>query len=246
MWEIVHWFFLYYLQPSPIFHPFVSLILGTWNLVCHTKPFSKKDVLPTVGLILMYWCSIIEPLHAIPSLSFHPYWIITLFGFRKRYFSIFIGTIVTGFYLFTLPNIKCIAVHVIMNLSYSLTYRKHPIGIKARSVVHFVTSVFSLGYTPTQFLRSQNKLKDFLFVFSSIIVIVTKKYKRPDWLTIIMMFTRPFTCAAWVIHALEIHWYQFLKNNHYRRVKSSFTFVCPVVILVFAICSNTSIMLKQN
>ena len=245
MWNVVHWFFLYYLQPKNVFHPSVSIIVAISALLGVGRGFSSKDIVPGIGLMGMYLCVVLEPLHAIPALAYHPFWIVSIMGLRRRELFLFIGTIVTGFYLFTLPSLRCVAVHVFMNAAFSLTYRKHRLSFKGFGAVHFCVSILALGIHPTTFFESNSPLKDIIFIFSSLLYTYFDQFSRPDWISIIMMFTTPFTCAAWILHAMEPHWYQFIKNNHFRKVKNTYSFICAVLIVVFAIFSNTDLIVKM-
>jgi hypothetical protein len=236
MWPAVHWFFMYYLQPNALFHTIssISIALLQWK----AGPFKQNDIVPAVGLLGMYICYTVDPIHSIPALAYHPYWVVVGAGFRKRTPLIVIGSIWTAFYLFTLPLIKNIVIHILMNVCFMLTYiKKDDIGLKALGMVHFCAVIFNLLYDSRYFILDAT-LRDVLFATSSVFVYHSFKL-YPDVLSLLCLFTSPLALCAWFLHAGEMFWYQFFKNNHFKRVKGSYTFVFGIFVIVFSIYSDT-------
>ena len=74
--------------------------------------------------------------------------------------------------------------------------------------------------------------RDFLAGLSAVLCAIIKT--RPDWFSLAMVFTGPVALCSFILHALEMNWYKFYKNNHYKRVKNSFYFIYPIAIVILA------------
>ena len=65
--------------------------------------------------------------------------------------------------------------------------------------------------------------------------VVTSLVKtRPDFFSLSMMFSGPIALCTFILRALEINWYKFYRNNHFKRVKNSYYFIYPIVIVLLA------------
>lgn len=223
MWEIIHWYFLYMIRPNPFFHVVASSLLYLISFVTISKPLSKKDILPSIALFCMYGGFYLTP--TLTHLAFTPWWVVCLTGLRRREFFIWIGGVMVGI-LFMLSNTTDIIAHVVMNLSQMM----HPLrmSLKARSIVHFLCVGL---YIQNPAIHSI-EYRDVLCGLSCVLTSFVKT--RPDMFSLAMVFSGPVALCTFILHAMEINWYKFYRNNHFRRVKKSYYFIYPIVIITLA------------
>ena len=62
-----------------------------------------------------------------------------------------------------------------------------------------------------------------------------------DWFSMGMLFTNPLSTGLFVLHFGK--WYEYYKNNHYRRVKYTCYYVYPVLILLVLFVREETILL---
>ena len=224
MWEILHWYFIYMVQPNPFFHVVAtSLLYFTSHAPIHFPKLSKKDIIPGVALFCMYAGFHFSP--KVEHFAFTPWWVTTIMGFRYRECFISFGGIMVGVYLL-FSQINDVHGHLLMNFAQMA----HPLkmSLKARSIVHALCIVLYV-YDPS--FRSA-EYKDVLAGASCVVTALVKT--RPDFFSLAMVFSSPVALCTFILHAMEINWYKFYRNNHYRRVKKSMYFIYPIVIVALA------------
>lgn len=224
MWEILHWYFIYMVQPNPFFHVVATSLLyfASYALV-HLPKLSKRDIVPGIALFCMYAGFHFSP--KLEHLAFTPWWVTTIMGFRQRECFISFGGIMVGVYLL-LSQTNDVHGHLLMNIAQMA----HPLkmSLKARSIVHALCTVLYV-YDPSIQLA---EYKDVLAGASCVVTAIVKT--PPDVFSLCMVFSSPVALCTFILHALEINWYKFYRNNHYRRVKKSMYFIYPIVIVALA------------
>ena len=133
-----------------------------------------------------------------------------------------------GVYLL-LSTINDIHGHVLMNLSRVFHIRK--LSFKARSVVHFLSLSYYAYDTGNPNIR-QAEYKDFLTGFSCVVAAMVET--PPDIFSLCMIFSSPVALSTFIIHALEMNWYKFYKNNHFKIVKNTSYYLYPLLIVLLA------------
>ena len=224
MWEIIHWYFIYLVQPNAFFHVVATLLLYFASHVPIKLPkLSKKDILPGIALFCMYAGFQLSP--KLEHLAFTPWWVVSMTGLRYREGFISLGGIIVGIYL-CLSTYNDITGHILMNLSRMI----HPLrmSLKARSIVHVLCTILYV-YDPTIRLA---EYKDFLAGASCVVTAMVKT--RPDFFSLAMVFSSPVALCTFILHAMEINWYKYYRNNHFKRVKNSLYFIYPIVIVSLA------------
>ena len=112
MWEILHWIFLYLMNPNPFMHVIACMSLTTIGLIKQEK-FSKKDIVTSICLFAMYISFYID--QTLDHITFQPWWCVSIIGLRYREFIIWLGGIMVGLYLIVInPNPTA---HVVMNVA---------------------------------------------------------------------------------------------------------------------------------
>ena len=222
MWEIIHWYFIYLIKPSPMFHSIAMFILYfTSHLHIHPKRLSKKDIVPSIALFCQYCGFYLSP--SLEHFAFTPWWVVSIMGFRHRECFILLGGILTGFYLMV-HQLNHLHGHILINISHMA----HPLklSLKARSIVHGMCILFC-AFEPS---APSLQYKDILAGASCVATAFV--YTSPDIMSLAMVFSGPFALSTCILHALEMNWYAFYKNNHFRRVKKSLYFLYPIIIIL--------------
>lgn len=221
MWEIIHWYFLHMVQPNPFFHVVATCMLFFASY--HTKPMSKKDIVPSAALFCMYLG--FHMASTIEHLAFTPWWVVTLTGLRHREFFIWLGGVMVGIYLLR-STLSDIHAHLLLNLAQMF----HPLkmSLRARAIVHALCMIM---YVNDPKLRDA-QYRDVLVGASCVVTSLVKT--RPDFFSLSMMFSGPIALCTFILHALEINWYKFYRNNHFKRVKHSYYFIYPIVIVLLS------------
>ena len=102
MWSVLHWIFLYCLNPNPCMHIISSFALSILSAKTDDD-FKKKDIVPAISLFFMYCAFYLDP--KLEHLAFQPWWCVSLIGLRYNEILIFIGGVLTGLYLVVVnPN----------------------------------------------------------------------------------------------------------------------------------------------
>ena len=230
MWAVIHWFFMYWLNPNPAMHLIASMFLSAGAHRLHHK-LSRRDFLPACGLFLVYAGFYFNPL--LDHFAFQPWWVVSIIGLRQREFLILVGGIMTGVYLL-LSSRTAIFAHVCMNLGSMLRVRK--ISFKTRALVHVICTIIYVQ-EPNFFTLTY---KDFLLGASAAMCACI--HTRPDWFSLSTVFASPIALGTFFLHALDPNWYHYYKNNHFYRVKNTFYFMYPIAIVCLASVWNLSAM----
>ena len=101
MWSVLHWIFLYCLNPNPCMHIISSFALSILSAKTDDD-FKKKDIVPAISLFFMYCAFYLDP--KLEHLAFQPWWCVSLIGLRYNEILIFIGGVLTGLYLVRLRS----------------------------------------------------------------------------------------------------------------------------------------------
>ena len=228
MWSIVHWGFMYLLAPHPCMHVVASILLSAGAYRLHHK-LTRRDILPAIGLFLFYVGFYFD--HNLEHFAFQPWWVVATIGLRQREVLIFLGGIMTGVYLL-LSSRLAIAAHVVINVGTMLQCRK--ITFKSRALVH---ALCVLIYVNDPHLLTVTYTDVLLGVSAALCACIRT---TPDWFSLGMVFSSPIALSTFILHALEPNWFQYYKNNHFRRVKHSFYFLFPMAVCILAGTWNLS------
>lgn len=240
MWQILHWIFLYTMNPNPFMHVLACMILTVIGIIKH-EGLKKKDILPSICLFMMYMSFYMD--HTLEHIAFLPWWCVSIIGLRYREFIIWFGGIMVGIYLIVVnPNPTA---HIMMNIALLLK-TKRKISLKARALVHMMCIML---YVKDPSIRNA-EYKDILAGLSA--VVCSFITTSPDYFSLAMVFTSPVALCTFILHALEINWFKFYKNNHYKIVKNSYYFIytISIVALVYGynlieVVKNTSVFLSS-
>lgn len=204
---------LRYVQPTPIFH-LIAMLLYFGKYI--TKPYIGPSR-AVLSIFLMYF-----GFHHYPSLvefAFLPYYVISLYGLRNRDYYVFIGSILVAIHLYSLTPAQIIA-HASMNFGRAIKIKPNAIDF---FIVHAVMFVCFIDWKTTYV--------EILAGISAFLV-----YLFPDNIDIFSssMMLNMHMLKALPLHLLELDWYLYFKNNHFKRVYNSFNFIVPLGVLAFA------------
>jgi len=217
MWFAFHFIFIYFTNPSAWMHFIGAIVLIP--LVRFGKPYKRKDIGSSIGLLFMYiGFYIAEELY---HFSFLPWWVTTICGFRKKRFYILTGGVLWGFIMYALTWRGRVG-GVLMNLGRMM--KTDGISIVSRIIVHILLGVYT-GVEDIQF-----KNVDILAALS--VCMCAFWYDSMAWFSMVMLFTNPLSPGLSILHFTNFRWYEYFKNNHFRKVKYSASYVYPVLILV--------------
>ena len=148
---------------------------------------------------------------------------------------IWFGGIMVGLYLIVVnPNPTA---HVIMNVA--LLCRGKKISLKARAMVHMLCIML---YVKDPSIRNA-EYKDVLAGLSAVVCAFVNT--PPDYFSLAMVFTSPAALCTFILHALELNWYKFYKNNHFKIVKNSYYFIYTISIVALAYGYNLVEMVRN-
>lgn len=204
-------------------HLIAGFILWTMQYFT-TDKFVKKDIIPALCIFGTYAAFYMDG--TLDHFAFQPWWVVTLVGLRNREFLIWIGGIYIGVYLQLSPLYTVIA-HVLINICTMFRIRK--ISFKSRAVVHIACMII---YANDPHITDVG-YRDFLAGLSAVVCAMIET--RPDVFAMAMIFNSPLSLSTFFLHMLEPNWYQFYKNNHFRKVKNSFYFIYPILIVALAL-----------
>lgn len=226
MWQIIHWYAMYFMQPNACMHIAAASVLATYSQFCNDK-LSRRDIRSSIGLFLVYSGFHIQP--SLAHFAYQPFYVVSIVGFRHREFLIFIGGVITGIYLL-LTTQSAIVAHILINVGKFLQIRN--ISFKARALTH-IACVFV-------YANDENILdveyRDFLLGISAALCAFI--HTKADWFSLSMVFSSKVALSTVFMHMMEPHWYDFYRNNHFRRVKNSFYFLYPIAIILLAFGYN--------
>lgn len=226
MWEILHWIFLCYMKPNPCMHLIAALCL--WIMQYFLKGnLTKKDIIPALCIFGTYAAFYIQP--SLEHFAFQPWWVVSITGLRYREFLIWCGGVYVGIYLYV-SSISNIVSHVMMNICTMMKIRK--ISLKSRAIVHLVCMLI---YANDPKITDVGYI-DFLAGASAVVCGLIQT--QSDTFSMAMIFTSPMALSTFFLHALEPNWYQFYKNNHFKRVKNTYYFIYPIAIVLLALGYN--------
>lgn len=221
MWILFHFIFLYFCQPSSIMHLFASVLFMAL-IPINTRKINTRDVVPTAALIGMYIGFYLT--QELYHWAYLPWWVTTICGFRKQKIYIWAGGVILGCLFFLLSWRQRIG-HCIMNLCRMLKLNEQ--SMASLAIAHlFMGVLFTM-------VGEFDMDKMYIDVLASISAVSCACW--PDhmsWFSIGMVFTHPLAGALCLIHLCSPYWYHYYKNNHYRKVKYTFYFVYPVLILL--------------
>ena len=217
MWLIYHFIFIYFTQPSAWMH-FIGAVLLV-PLTRFGKPYKSKDVGHGIGLLLMYLgFYIAEELY---HFSFLPWWVTAICGFRKKRFYILTGGVLWGVIMHALTWRGRLG-SVLMNLGRMM--KTDTISIVTRIIIHFLLGLYTLT------ISIDFKEVDILAGIS--VAMCAFWCDSMSWFSVAMLFTNPLSPGLSILHFTNFNWYEYFKNNHFRKVKYSASYVYPVLILV--------------
>lgn len=222
MWSVLHWIFLYCLNPNPCMHVISSFTLSILSAKTDDD-FKKKDIVPAISLFFMYCAFYLDP--KLEHLAFQPWWCVSLIGLRYNEILIFIGGVLTGLYLVVVnPNPTA---HIMFNLSM-LIGRMKRMSFRARALIHLLCMIIYVNDPSI----NQFEYKDVLAGLSAVVCAFTRI--NPDWFTLSMVFTSPIALVTFVLHAINPYWYKMYRNNHFKRVKGSYYFIFTIAVCMLA------------
>lgn len=217
MWLILHFIFVFVTQPSAWMH-FLGAIFML-PLIRYGQKFKKKDIGCSFGLLLMYIGFYVS--EELYHFSFLPWWVTTMCGFRRKRLSIMWGGVFWGFVMHALTWRGRFG-SFLMNMGRMMKVERT--SIVSQIVVHIILGIFRA----TETIEFQQK--DILAALS--VAMCTFWYDNMQWFSIAMLFTNPLSCGICIIHFTNFKWYDYFKNNHFRKVKYSASYVYPILILV--------------
>jgi hypothetical protein len=220
MWLLVHFMFVHFCQPSAWMHVFACIGFGCLTSI-NTKRLSLKDVVPSLAVFGMYVGYYLT--QELWHWAYLPWWVVTICGFRKQKGYISAGGILLGFILHFF-DMRVVIGHFIMNVSRMLKINLQ--SMASLSMVHIVLAILS-------YFTDSYKNNWYIDLLGGISAIVCSCFKmRMDIFSIGMLFSNPFALGLTIIHAGSPFWYEYYKNNNYRKVKYSFLYVYPILILL--------------
>lgn len=222
MWSILHWIFLYRINPNPVMHIIASLTLSAISYINKSK-YSRRDILPAISLFLMYTAFYIDP--NLEHLAFQPWWCVSIIGLRFNEGLIFIGGVMVGLYLL-LVNQNPTA-HILFNIS-QLIKRSEKMSFKSRALVHLLCMTIHFNDSKLNDVQ----YKDALAGLSAMMCAFTAISE--DWFSLAMVFTSSVSIMTFPLHAMNLNWYKMYRNNHYRRVKNSYYFIYTIAVCLLA------------
>lgn len=228
MWQIIHWYFMYYISPNPCMHVAAAAILGSYAQLIDDK-LSRRDIVSSIGLIMVYIGVYIDA--NLAHFAYQPWWVVSVTGIRNHECIIFVGGIITGVYLL-LTTYPAIIAHVMINVGQLIRIRR--ISFKARAIVH-MACIFIHASDPN---LDKVQYRDFLMGISAALCGFIKT--NPDWISLGFVFSSRVALTTFIIHALEPNWWKFYRNNHFKIVKGSYYFIYPVVIVLLAFGYNVT------
>ena len=221
MWIILHFIFLYLCQPSSLFH-FIASVLFLILTTINTKKLTLKDVVPTAAVVGMYIGFYLTK--ELYHWTYLPWWVTTICGFRKQKIYIWAGGVFLGCLFFLLSWRQRIG-HCIMNISRMLKIKEQ--SMASLAIGHFIMGIL---FTSVGEFKMDRAYVDVLAGVSAVSCACWPD--NMSWFSIGMLFTHPLAGSLCIIHLCSPYWYNYYKNNHYRKVKYTFYFVYPVLILL--------------
>lgn len=220
MWILFHFIFLYFCQPSALMHLVAAV---AFYLLTHinTKKLGLKDVVPSLSLTGMYIGFYLT--QELYHWGYLPWWVVTICGFRKQKGYIWFGGIVLGC-MFHFMDWRQRIGHCMMNIARMLKITQQ--SMASLVIVHAFLGIL-FGSIDTEV---KNIYVDVLAGLSAVVCACIPD--NMSWFSIGMLFTHPFSGALCIIHAASPYWYNYYKNNHYRKVKYSVYYAYPILILV--------------
>lgn len=206
-----------YLDPNPIFHIIAFLLfIGKYMF---TKGIPS---IGTLALLCMYTGFAMYP--SLIEFSFLPYYIITFYGFRNRNLYVFVGSILVGIHLVGLNFLQLIG-HVLMNFGRSIECKPNALDF---ALVHLFMFVYQKT-TELTYVEYIAAISAFLSSFF---------HDSMDLFSSAMMFNSMDIVKVLPLHIMELEWYKYFKNNHFKRVYNSYNFILPLGIYVWVLVNN--------
>ena len=221
MWILFHFIFMFFCEPSSLMH-FIAMLLFFMLTTVNTKKLAFQDAAPSISLIAMYIGYYLAG--ELYHWSYLPWWVTTICGFRKQSKFIWAGGVILGF-MFHFMSWRQRIGHCVMNLGRMLKINQQ--SMASLGIVH---AFLALVLTSVGEFKSDRLYVDVLAGISA----VTCSCWSDDmsWFSIGMLFTNPLSGVLCLLHAGSPFWYQYYKNNHYKKVKYSMYYVYPILILV--------------
>lgn len=214
MWFIIHFYMLKYLQPAPVFHLFALLLYG---FKCILNPLEKLSI-ASFCITCMYYGFNLYP--SLIEFCFVPYYVISIYGFRNRDYYVFIGSILLGIHLYPL-SLEQIFSHIIMNIGRSVPFKASHIDFFCAHLCLFLLNpLFKCDYV------------EIIAAISAFLV-----HFFPDNMDLFSacMMVNSMVLKVLPLHVLELDWYIYFKNNHFKRVYRSYNFILPLGVLSMAV-----------
>lgn len=219
MWSFFHFVFLYFCAPTPLMHWYACALFVILSFY-HKKRLSSRDIAPclcTVGMYIGFYLT--RELYHWACL---PWWVTTLCGFRKQRGYIWFGGVVIGFLLHAMSWRQRIG-HCLMNVCRMFLIKEPSLG--GLGCAHLCLFIL---FGSMDGLSTERWWIDVMGALSCMMCLVWKS--TMEWFSMAMLFTNPLSTGLFVLHIGK--WFDYYKNNHYRRVKYTFYYVYPVLILL--------------
>ena len=221
MWYVLHFIFMYFSLPSPFMYWYACIMFTLLSLF-HEKKISVKDAVPclcTIGMYVGFYLT-----KELYHWGYLPWWVTVLCGFRKQRGYIWFGGVLLGIIFYAL-SWRARFGHIIMNLSRMFKLTSSSMGGLA-GVYLFLFILFGA----MDGLENTRWYVDVLAGLSCLMSIIWKDHM--SWFSIAMLFTNSLSPGLCILHLTNLRWYLYYKNNHYRKVKYTFYYVYPIMILL--------------
>jgi len=221
MWSILHFVFIYFCKPSAWMHVIASFLFGLLTQI-NTKTLSLKDFFPSLAVLGLYIGFYLTG--ELWHFCYLPWWVVTICGFRNQRPFISFGGVLLGFIL-SFYNWRVKVGHCIMNISRMIKLEAQ--SMASLCIVHIVLSVMFY------FLEEYSTETPYVDVLSGVSIVMASCFpENISWFSIVMLFTNHYGMGLAFLHLMSHCWWDYYKNNHFRKVKYSFFFVYPVLILL--------------
>jgi len=218
MWEILHWYFIYFSNPHPVFHVLVFVLSLAFRRGVQKKRIRLHQPQRAIGLVGMYVG--VYMCREIWHFGFLPFWTVCLVGIREKTINIVVVGVVVGVVL-QFVVLSEVAAHAIMNVARCIKIKN---SMNTLILAHGALSclVFSRPFECTS--------REVIAVASALHTIHSKE--RMDVFSICMCFSRLFALLIPLTHVPLWHWFDKYENNHFYMVKHQRMWVILVAILL--------------
>ena len=217
MWFIIHFYMMRYLNPDPFFHIIAFLLYII-------KYIFRQDT-PSIGFIsilCMYAGFALYP--SLIEFSFLPYYIISFYGLRNRDYYVFLGSIIVGIHLINLNFIQILA-HILMNVGRSIVCKPNALDF---ALAHF----FLFVYQPCHNIN-------YIEYIAGVSAFLCHLFNdNMDLFSASMMFNSMDIIKVLPLHVMEMDWFLYFKNNHFKRVYNTYNFIIPLGVLLWVVINK--------